>query len=110
MTNIVVLEIQKDLITPAVETNIHSISKFYEVFKDKVIAILLESRMTSTELYNVMSNKMIVIEMYKLNNFARNRLINNFENDRPELTLTLMGCGEDSKLIKIWEKYVKRTN
>ena len=109
MANIVVLEIQKDLISPTVETNIRSISKFYETFKDKVIAILLESRMTNAELYNVMSNKQIVIEMYKLNNFARNRLINNFESDRPELTLTLMGCGEDSKLIKIWEKHVKRT-
>lgn len=108
MANIVVLEIQRNLISSNIENNIRTISKFYEVFNDKVVAILLESRMTNAELYNIMSNKQIVIEMYRLNNFARNRLINNFESDRPELTLTIMGCGEDSKLIKIWEKYVKR--
>ena len=108
MANIVVLEIQKKLITPLIERNIRSISKFYEIFKDDIIALLLEAHMTNVQLYNLMENKEIVIEMYRLNNFARNRLINNFEIDRPELTLTLMGCGEDSKLIKVWEKHVKR--
>lgn len=109
MANIIVLEIQKNLISCTVENNIRFISKFYETFDNKVVAILFETMMTNTELYNIMSNKHIVIEMYKLNNFARNRLINNFESERPELTLTIMGCGEDSKLIKVWEKNVKGT-
>lgn len=110
MANIVVLEIQRKLITPSIESSIREISKFYEVFKDKVIVILFESRMTNVQLYNVMGgNKLIVVEMYQLNHFARNRLINNFESDRPELTLSLMGAGEDSKLIKVWERHVKRS-
>jgi len=38
---------------------------------------------------------------YILNSFARNRLINNFEEERPELTLMILSCGMDSKLIKV---------
>ena len=44
-----------------------------------MIAILLENRLSEIELYNVMETENVVIELYNLNNFARNRLINNLE-------------------------------
>lgn len=108
MANIVILEVERKLITPLIETKIREISKFYEIFRNKIIAILFENRMSEVELYNIIGNKQVVVEMYQLNHFARNRLINNLEDDRPDLTLTIMGASEESKLIKVWEKNVKR--
>jgi hypothetical protein len=55
-----------------------------------------------------METENVVIELYNLNNFARNRLINNLEEDRPDLTLTIMGASSESKLIKVWKKNDKK--
>ena len=79
MATIIILELEKSLISTTVDRNIRAISKFYEIFKNKVIAILLENRLSEIELYNVMETENVVIELYNLNNFARNRLINNLE-------------------------------
>ncbi len=108
MATIIILELEKSLISPTVDKNIRAISKFYEIFKNKVIAILLENRLSEIELYNVMETENVVIELYNLNNFARNRLINNLEEDRPDLTLTIMGASSESKLIKVWKKNDKK--
>lgn len=112
MANLIIVELDNSLITPSLENNIKSISKFYECFKNKTIIILYESNLLSMndiyQLMGVVNIDNVVIDMYLLNNFARNRLINNLEDDRPELTLTIMGCSESSKLIKIWKKNVKR--
>ena len=108
MATIIILELEKSLISTTVDRNIRAISKFYEIFKNKVIAILLENRLSEIELYNVMETENVVIELYNLNNFARNRLINNLEEDRPDLTRTIMGASTESKLIKVWKKNDKK--
>lgn len=109
MSTIVVLEIQKDVFENYLDKNkIKKVSKYYEEFEKRVVSILFESRMAEVELYNIMNDNNLMVEMFTLNHFARNRLINNFETDRPELTLTIMGSDKESKLIKIWKKNVKR--
>ncbi len=109
MANIIVLEIDKKYITPKVGMIIKEMSKFYEIFNSKVIAILYENTPILDDLYNhLFWGEDAYVEIYRLNHFAKSRLINNFEDDRPELTLCLMGCSENSKIIKIWEKHVKR--
>lgn len=108
MALVVILEIEKGLITPSIERTIRGMSKFYEIFDTKIITILYAHNMDNFDLYSMDFGADVYIELYRLNHFARNRLINNFEDDRPELTLCLMGCSEDSKLIKIWKKNVKR--
>jgi len=102
----IILEIQKDLVIQFIENEIKSISKFYEVFENKIIAILYDSQMKKLNL-NVIINEKTIVETYTLNNFAKSRLINNFESERPELTFLIMGCDKNSKLIKIWTQYVK---
>lgn len=108
MANIIVLEIDNKLITTSIEKKILELSKFYEKFNNKSIIILYERNISDVELYSLVENKDISISVYLLNSFARNRLMNNFENERPELTLTLMGASIESKLIKVWTKNVER--
>jgi len=41
------------------------------------------------------------IQVSKLNSFAKNRMVINFEKDYPELALRVMSCGDDSSMVKI---------
>jgi|SaaInlStandDraft_4_1057021.scaffolds.fasta_scaffold11874_5 hypothetical protein len=117
MTNITILEIQNELITSEINRQVIEVSKFCEQFKDRVISLVISNIQNESLLYNIImdinndyNTNDIVVEIHKLNHFAKNRLITNFEEEKPELTLTIMGSSEDSKLIKIWKKDVKRTN
>ena len=107
MSNLIVLEIEKNLMTPCIEYKLKESSKFYDTFDGKIITILFESLMPEILVAYLVEHKNIV-EICKLNQIARNRLMTNFESERPELTLILMGCGKDSKLIKVQEKNVNR--
>jgi|LakMenE01Jun11ns_1017448.scaffolds.fasta_scaffold7837541_1 hypothetical protein len=108
MTTIFVLEIQKDALPHSKCLEIKNISKFYNEFDGKVLAIILMSSLTDDHFYSIINDDRITVSVDILNNFAKNRLISNFENDRPELTLTIMGSDSNSKLIKIWGSNVKR--
>lgn len=110
MSTLSVFEIQKDLITPDLEIRLRDISKFYEVFNNKAIIILIESFISdvllTTDLLETNKTDVddIIIETYPLNMIARNRLINNFIKDRPDLSFILIGCDTDTRLIKIWRR------
>lgn len=108
MSKIIILEIQYDLVTSHIEEKIMKVSKFYDVFGNKIIAFLLEKAMNDSGIYDMITVGGNKVEVYLLNQFARSRLIKNFEITNPELTFTLLGCSEESKLIKVWKKDVKR--
>lgn len=107
MTSITVFEIQKDLISSLIEKRLRSISKFYDVFDDKVLIILVESFTSDVFIEDIVDRGDIMVESYTLNSFARSRLINNFEKERPELSFILLGCTSESRLIKIWKTNAK---
>lgn len=117
MAKLIVIVVDLSLIDDTTEKNIKNISKFYERFKNNILSIIvntpnnfniLQEQISLIKMYNVRDNLSVHVESSYLNHFARNRLINNFEEDRPELTLTLMGCDENTSLLKIWKSDVKR--
>jgi tRNA G10 N-methylase Trm11 len=52
MATIVVIEIQKELITPVFASEFNNIAKFYEVFDNRVIVIVLESRLQNLNIFD----------------------------------------------------------
>lgn len=111
MTQIAVIDIEKKLITPLIEKKIKKISKFYEVYGNKALIILIDSANSPQFLNGLITdlseNGKITIETCILNSIAKNRLINNFEKERPELSFILIGCSDMSTLTKIWNTNAK---
>ncbi len=106
--NIVVLEIDVSIMIPRhLMQHIKNSSMFFGAFVDKSFSLLHENNMHILDLPLLLNHIEIAdyeITINQLNNFAKNRLIKNFENTYPEITFVLMDCGVDSKLIKIKRK------
>lgn len=108
MSNIVVIEIQNTLLHKDAETHIKDVSLFFERFLDRAILIMFENTIHNEDILPLIMNQKITddirLNVYGLNNIAKSRLINNFEKFNPELSFIIIGCGDDSKMMKIWRK------
>ena len=106
--NIVVIEIKKPISEDKLllQNFCDSYAKFYQEYHDSWI-ILVSEKIILNGHATVFLNDRYDIKVEKLNKIAFNRLISNLEKDYPEMSLILMGAGEESKLFKIRERIQK---
>ncbi len=106
--NIIILQIDKTILkkTPKLIEYFKEYSKYFESFGDKVMIMYHEQTfIDKVDLYlHLDFDYEISLEINTLNNFAKTRLLNNFEENHPELVLVIMTCGKESKLMKIKAK------
>ena len=78
-------------------------SSYFELYNEFVLCLVslpifqkdIPKYIEISEKYN------LDIQVSKLNSFAKNRMVINFEKDYPELALRVMSCGDDSSMVKI---------
>lgn len=78
-------------------------SSYFELYNEFVLCLVsLPIFQRDIPKYIELSEKHdLDIQLSKLNTFAKNRLVINFEKDYPELALRVMSCGDDSSMVKI---------
>jgi len=78
-------------------------SSYFELYNEFVLCLVsLPVFQKDIQQYMELSEKHnLDIQLSKLNTFAKNRLVVNFEKDYPELALRVMSCGDDSSMVKI---------
>jgi len=104
-SNVVLIQIDRIILHDSSDLTNHlkEYSKYFEVFDDMVIIMYHEQTfLDKVDLYRFIDFEYeISLEVIKLNNFAKTRLLNNFDEKNPELVLVIMSCGQESKLMKI---------
>lgn len=75
-------------------------SKFIKKYKNTFVAVMLLSQFHDCCKNIDVQMLLQYSKTFKLNNFAKNRLVSNFEDDRPDITLLIMGSGEKSIFVK----------
>ena len=104
--NIVIFEIKKPY--PITKNQLKSFAqayaRYYEEYDDSWLIVIPEKVLCEGKAEFLINSDDHYIRLEKLNNFAMNRLISNFENEHPELSLIMMGAGNESKLIKLRKK------
>jgi len=107
-SNIVILQISKNILKKSdkIREHLKEHSSFFKVFGDDIIALFHEKKfIDNVDLFSVINiGSHTTYDISLLNNFAKNRLIANFEESHPELALRIMSSGNESKLIKIKER------
>jgi len=78
-------------------------SSYFELYNEYVLCLVsLQIFKEDIQKYIEISEKYnLDIQLSKLNSFAKNRMVINFEKDYPELALRVMSCGDDSTMVKI---------
>lgn len=106
-TSLIVFQIHESLFTShqTLIEDIKKLSLLFQMYNDgSAISIMTNNTdLLNTEVYNLLmeNNDSILIEMNTLNTFAKNRLMANFEETHPEITLRVMSSGKSSKIIKL---------
>lgn len=84
-------------------------TKFISIYSDSLITILTRKSMDeiSQNIYSYIrfDRDKIVVEVDKLSTLAKSRMISNFDDEYPELSLQIMSANDESKLMKIWRKH-----
>lgn len=101
--NIVIFEIKKPF--PISRQQLKSFAdeyaRYFEEYSDSWLIVIPEKVLWEGKAEFLINGDLFHINFERLNNFAMNRLIANFENEHPELSLIMMGAGDESKLIKV---------
>ena len=107
-SNIVIIQIDKIILkkSPKLTQYLEEYSQYFDVFGDTVMIMYHEQTfLDKVDLYSQLDfNYEMTLEIITLNNFAKSRLLNNFDENHPELVLVIMSCGKESKLMKIKAK------
>jgi len=100
--NVVIIEIKKpsSIKKSVIVSFCNEYARFSQEYKDSWIIIIPEKIVYEgkTDMF-INSNYDISIE--KLNKIAFSRLISNMEEQHPEISLIMMGAGDESKIFKI---------
>jgi len=108
MAAIIIIEIQNDLIDTSSIYSIEESLIFFKIFDEKSLFIFFEKRVDIVNAFlSDFKKNEPMIESYELNMIAKNRLIHNFMEERPDLALIIMDCSNESKIFKIRKKNVK---
>lgn len=81
-------------------------SKFFQEFKNNIIAIFNKSTfLGDLDIYVLFDTSFEVKhEITKLNEIAKSRMIYNFEKEYPEISLIIMSSGQQSMFVKFSKK------
>jgi hypothetical protein len=101
--NIVIFEIKKpiNISKNTIKKFADDYARFVQEYSDSWLVVIPEKVLWEGNAELFTNPEIHDIRFEKLNKFAMSRLISNFEDKHPELSLIMMGAGEDSKLIKV---------
>jgi len=104
-SNVVIIQIDRVILNKSSDLTNHlqEYSKYFNIFNDMVIVMYHEQTfLDKVNLYKYIDFEYEAsMEIIRLNNFAKTRLLNNLNEKNPELVLVIMSCGQESKLMKI---------
>jgi len=103
--NIVIIEIKKPITIPqkTIQDFCDNYARFCQEYEDSWVILAAENVIWENHAHSII-NEEFDLRFEKLNKFAFNRLISNLEERHPEVSLIMMGAGEESKLIKVRQK------
>ena len=103
--NVVIIEVKKPISIPssAIKAFCEDYARFCQEYHDSWV-ILVPEKVIWEGYASFMVNGDFDINIEKLNKFAFSRLISNLEEKHPEVSLVMMGAGEESKLFKVRER------